>query len=113
MLCRFLCLSFVLLAQLWAQQTAQQRDLKIEDLRAAPKQTAASIPRSYALVVGIADYQDPGIHKLLFSERDAQDIFDILISPEGGNFHRENVHLLIGAKATLAKIGRASCRERV
>ena len=80
--------------------------MKIEDLRAAPKQTAASIPRSYALVVGIADYQDPGIHKLLFSERDAQDIFDILISPEGGNFHRENVHLLIGAKATLANLRR-------
>jgi tetratricopeptide (TPR) repeat protein len=106
MLCRFLCLSFVLLVQLWAQQTAQQRDLKIEDLRAAPKQEAAIIPRSYALVVGIADYQDPRITKLLFSERDAQDIFDILISPEGGNFHRENVHLLIGAKATLANLRR-------
>jgi hypothetical protein len=40
----------------------------------------------------------------LYSERDAQSIFDVLISPEGGNFHRENVHLLIGAKATLANM---------
>ncbi|MGA3044778.1 MAG: tetratricopeptide repeat protein [Bryobacteraceae bacterium] len=104
MLCRFLCLSFVLLAPLWAQQT-QQRDLKIEDLRAAPKQTAVVIPRSYALVVGIAGYQNLGDeHNLLYSERDAQSIFDVLISPEGGNFHRENVHLLIGAKATLAHV---------
>jgi tetratricopeptide (TPR) repeat protein len=101
--CRFICLCVAVLAPVWAQQTAQERDLKIEDLRAAPRQTAVTIPRSYALVVGIAGYQDPRI-KLLFSERDAQDIFDILISPEGGNFHRENVHLLIGAKATLANL---------
>jgi tetratricopeptide (TPR) repeat protein len=97
-------LSFARVSPLRAQQNEQRRDLKIEDLRAAPKQTAAIIPRSYALVVGIAGYQDPGISKLFFSERDAQDIFDILISPEGGNFHRENVHLLIGAKATLANL---------
>jgi tetratricopeptide (TPR) repeat protein len=102
--CRFICLCCALLAPLWAQQAAQERDLKIEDLRAAPRQTAVTIPRSYALVVGIAGYQDPRISKLLFSERDAQDIFDILISPEGGNFHRENVHLLMGAKATLANL---------
>ena len=103
--CRFVCLCLVLLAPLRAQQTQQQRDLKIEkDLRAAPKQTAAIIPRSYALVVGIAGYQDPKVPKLLYSERDAQSIFDVLISPEGGNFHRENVHLLIGPKATLANL---------
>jgi tetratricopeptide (TPR) repeat protein len=91
------------LAPVCAQQTQQQRDLKIEELRAAPKQTVASIPRSYALVVGIAGYRDPRA-KLLYSERDAQSVFDVLISPEGGNFHRENVHLLIGAKATLANM---------
>lgn len=102
--CRFVCLCLVLLAPLRAQQTQQQRDLKIEELRAAPKQTAAIIPISYALVVGIAGYQDPKVPKLLYSERDAQSIFDVLISPEGGNFHRENVHLLIGPKATLANL---------
>ena len=65
---------------------------------------AVTIPRSYALVVGIADYQDPNVPKLHYSERDAQSMFDVLISPEGGNFHRENVHLLIGPKATLANL---------
>ena len=102
--CRYLRLCLVLLAPAWAQQI-EKRDLTIEKESSAPaKQTAVSIPRGYALVVGIADYQDPGVPKLLFSERDAQDIFDVLISPEGGNFHRENVHLLIGAKATLANL---------
>ncbi len=35
---------------------------------------------------------------------DAEAIYSILISPEGGNFHAENVHKLIGPKATLANI---------
>ena len=103
--CRYLLLWVVLLAPLWAQQTKQKRDLTIEkDTPPAATQTAVTIPRSYALVVGVADYQDPAVPKLLYSERDAQSIFDVLISPEGGNFHRENVHLLIGAKATLANL---------
>jgi len=92
-------------AAVWAQQPEQQRDLKIEKaVPLAAKQPSVSIPRGYALVVGIANYKDPGVPKLHYSERDARDIFDILISPEGGNFHRENVHLLIGAQATLANL---------
>ena len=39
-------------------------------------------------------------------ERDAQSIYTILISPEGGNFKQENVHVLTGAKATLANVRR-------
>lgn len=102
---RFLRLCLVLAAPLLAQQQTQERDLKVEkDLPAAVQPSAVSIPRGYALVVGIAGYQNPGVPKLHFSERDAQDMFDVLISPEGGNFHRENVHLLIGAKATLANV---------
>ncbi|HUO31252.1 MAG TPA: tetratricopeptide repeat protein [Bryobacteraceae bacterium] len=94
----------LVLLPLVAQQTGQ-RDLTIEkDVTTAPKPAVAAIPRGYALVVGIAGYQNPAVPKLLYSERDAQDIFDVLISPEGGNFHRENVHLLTGAKATLANL---------
>src|SRR5262249_33245634 len=42
--------------------------------------------------------------QLQFAERDAQSIFTILISPEGGSFKTENVHMLTGAKATLAEM---------
>ena len=106
----FLCVA--LLAPVGAQQqpTQQKRDLDIEMDRPTPAKSATTasgavtIPRSYALVVGIADYQDPNVPKLHYSERDAQSMFDVLISPEGGNFHRENVHLLIGPKATLANL---------
>jgi tetratricopeptide (TPR) repeat protein len=102
-----LLLSWSLLAS--AQQTPppkQQRDLKLEtEIKKAPEPkppaAAPTIPRSYALVVGIAHYKNlPESAQLSFPERDAESIYSILISPEGGNFRAENVHRLIGAKAT-------------
>lgn len=63
------------------------------------------IPRSYALIVGIGAY--PGLPedvRLRYAERDAEAIYSILISPEGGNFRAENVHRLIGPKATRANL---------
>jgi tetratricopeptide (TPR) repeat protein len=88
----------------------QQRDLKIEK-EPEPATTSApkppSIPRSYALIIGIAKYQNlPANLQLNFSERDAEAIYSILISPEGGNFKAENVHKLVGPKATLANVKR-------
>jgi len=88
------------------QQT--QRDLKIEkDTPPPPKLAAVAIPRSYALVIGVAQYPKlPANLQLKFAERDAEAIYSILISPEGGNFRAENVHKLVGARATLANVRR-------
>jgi len=62
-----------------------------------------TIPRSYALVIGVGDYKNlPAAAKLAFAERDAEAIYSVLISPEGGNFRAENVRKLTGPKATLA-----------
>ena len=87
-------------------QPQQQRDLKIEkieDAGAPPK--LQTIPRSYAVIVGISRYQKlPDRLQLQYPERDAQSIYTIAISPEGGNFKQENVHVLEGAKATLANV---------
>ena len=100
----------LLLAQQPAPQqlpAGQQRDLRLEK-DAGPvsipgQPQMVRIPRSYALVVGIANYQNlAAAQQLQFPERDAESIYSILISPEGGNFHAENVHKLIGPKATLA-----------
>jgi tetratricopeptide (TPR) repeat protein len=101
-----------LLALLGAAQTpppAQKkgRDLKYEDPPAVnpPGLPSVSIPRSYALVIGIANYQNLRDEaQLLFPERDADAIYSILISPEGGNFRAENVKKLTGARATVANI---------
>jgi tetratricopeptide (TPR) repeat protein len=85
----------------------QQRDLKVEKLdnetAGAPK--APRIPRSYAVIVGVSQYRNLEARlQLQFAERDAQAIFTALISPEGGNFRVENVHVLTNEKATLAAL---------
>src|SRR6516225_2190158 len=85
-------------------QQPQQRDLKIEKIEdvTAPSK-APLIPRSYAVIIGISKYPklDAG-HQLSYAARDAQSIYTALISPEGGNFKQENVHVLKDEKATLA-----------
>jgi tetratricopeptide (TPR) repeat protein len=97
-----------------APPESQQRDLKVEKIApskpATPELTpakTAAIPRSYALVIGISAYQNLGAaQQLHFAERDADSIYSILISPDGGNFRAENVHKLSGSKATLANLRR-------
>src|SRR5262249_46585320 len=59
------------------------------------------------LIIGIAKYPNlPANLQLNFAERDAEAVYSILISPEGGNFKAENVHKLVGTKATLAGVKR-------
>ena len=88
-------------------QPPQQRDLKVERLDTLPAAKPLQIPVSYAVIVGISRYRNlADKDQLQFAERDAQSIFTALISPEGGNFRVENVHLLTGDKATLANVRR-------
>ncbi|MCC7497450.1 MAG: tetratricopeptide repeat protein [Bryobacterales bacterium] len=97
----------LLTVPLGAQQK-QERDLKYEKDTPEPVTTPpAGIPRSYALVIGISQYQNlPEKLQLRYTERDADAIYSILISPEGGNFKAENVHKLTGARATLSAMRR-------
>lgn len=101
---RIACLTSLALACCLAQQAG--RDLRVEKDGLPPKPPGGpvAIPRSYAVVIGIGKYASPSVMQLLYSERDAESIYDVLISPEGGNFHAENVHTLVGPKATLAGI---------
>ena len=104
-----LCLlaAMALPAQQQTPPQKQQRDLRYEDEKPPePARTGAiSIPRSYALIIGVAQYQNlPAEAQLKYSERDAEAIYSILISPEGGNFRAENVRKLVGPRATLANV---------
>lgn len=107
---RFVCvLALAATLPIVAQQNPpkKERDLRLEkDAASIPSQPqGVRIPRSYALVVGIANYQNlAAAQQLQFPERDADAIYSILISTEGGNFHAENVHKLVGPKATLAHL---------
>lgn len=105
--------SLVWVAGAFAQQPAppgQQRDLRVDKEDLPARQPPAfpgevSIPRSYAVVVGVAKYRNlEEKHQLLYPERDAEAMFSILISPEGGNFRAENVHKLIGDAATFENL---------
>jgi tetratricopeptide (TPR) repeat protein len=86
-----------------SQQTNDARDLKpVQTKKAA---TTVDIPRSYALVIGISSYKNlPASAQLAFPDRDAEDIYAALISPEGGQFPAENVHKLINERATIANV---------
>ncbi len=65
------------------------------------------VPRGYALVVGVAQYQHlSSEQQLQFAESDAEAMYRVLINHEGGSFPAENVHFLKGSQATLANIRR-------
>lgn len=99
---RYLLLTLAPLALALAQPPQQQRDLKLEKLDDSTLPAKLS-GHSYAVVVGISKYPNlPADKQLQFPERDAQSIYTVLISPEGGNFKAENVKMLTGAHATLA-----------
>ncbi len=100
-----LMMAIAALGQQPSKPPSGTRDLKLDSDQPPPVPAATvQIPRSYAVIIGIAKYADPSVSPLEFTERDAEAIDSILISPEGGNFRAENVHKLIGAKATLANI---------
>ncbi|MBV8551433.1 MAG: caspase family protein [Acidobacteriaceae bacterium] len=82
----------------------KDRDLAIHKLAPA-KNVANSVPRGYALLIGISKYKnlDPA-ENLRFPESDAQGIYQVLISKEAGALPPENVHVLTGPQATRENI---------
>jgi uncharacterized caspase-like protein len=106
---RIASLTFVALlaaAQPQPQDKGNQRDLKYEENNTAAT-SAVAVPRGYALIIGIGNYKNlPARAQLEFTEPDADAIYSVLISPEGGNFRAENVHRLTGQQATLANMKR-------
>jgi uncharacterized caspase-like protein/tetratricopeptide (TPR) repeat protein len=85
-------------------QTNSTRDLE----RVPPSNTPVSpgaVPQSYALVIGIAHYQNlPESAQLQYPERDAESIYTTLISEQGGQFPASHVHMLTGPQATQANV---------
>jgi uncharacterized caspase-like protein len=63
--------------------------------------------QTYAVVVGISDYQDKDIPDLRFADKDAQAFAAYLQSPAGGTVPSENIIVLQNEKATTARIADA------
>ncbi|MBI4875961.1 MAG: caspase family protein [Acidobacteria bacterium] len=88
-------------------QEVKERDLRVRPAPEDPARASAAVPRGYALVVGIGKYGKlDASENLRFPESDAEAVYRILISQQGGAFPAENVHRLIGADATLANLRR-------
>lgn len=58
---------------------------------------------TYAVVVGISDYQDPAIPDLRFADKDAEAFANFLRSNAGGNLDEDHLKILINSEATMAQ----------
>ncbi|MEO8426300.1 MAG: caspase family protein [Verrucomicrobiota bacterium] len=67
----------------------------------------ANAENSFALIVGIGQYQDERISKLEYTHADARAFYELLIDPQRAGFKSENVNLLLDANATHHKIRKA------
>ena len=59
---------------------------------------------TYAVVVGVSDYQHPAIPDLHFAHKDAEEFAQFLQSPGGGNLPNNHIKLLVNEKATYAQL---------
>ncbi len=79
------------------------------------QQAAAS--NTYAIIIGIAKYDDPNIKQLNFANRDAVAFADYLMSASGGSVPKQQIRLLTDSAATIGEVDKAlrwllyTCKE--
>jgi tetratricopeptide (TPR) repeat protein len=61
-------------------------------------------PQTYAVVVGISQYENPGIPSLQYAHRDAEAFADYLQTKAGGTVPQTHIRLLTGEQATTAAV---------
>jgi uncharacterized caspase-like protein len=69
-----------------------------------PSRPAGAPPEKWALIVGIATFQDKVIPPLDYTADDAKSFADVLLSPKYGQFKAQNVHVLLNDQATTRHI---------
>jgi tetratricopeptide (TPR) repeat protein len=72
---------------------------------AMPTSYATYVDR-WAIVVGISEYKDESLN-LKYAHRDAEALYELLLTPSGGGFEPEHVFKLVNEEATTANITRA------
>mgnify|MGYP002397552552 CR=1 FL=1 len=68
---------------------------------------AKQSPSTYAVVIGISDYQDPGIPDLKYADKDAEAFAAYLRSDAGGKLDQDHLKVLINQQATMAQFANA------
>lgn len=88
----------------WPDAAWARSRLFVLEVQAAGKSASPPTPeepgQTYALLVGISSFKDPGIPKLGFAHQDAEDLARMIESPRAGSVPPENVVLLTNEKAT-------------
>lgn len=72
-----------------------------------PAQNPTEAGNTYAVVVGISDYQDPAIPDLRFADKDAEAFAKFLRSKAGGSLDEDHLKMLINSEATMAQFANA------
>jgi len=77
----------------------------------APARPTASrvttVGQRFAVVIGISQYSDSRIPPLRYGAKDAKSFHDWLVSPSGGRYAPDHVHLLLDQQATVKAIREA------
>ena len=68
------------------------------------ERVAGSGPQSWAVVVGVSEYKNPGIPSLKYADKDAEALANFLRRPEGGGYDSDHIRVLLNKDATLANI---------
>jgi len=61
-------------------------------------------PQRWAVVVGVSQYQNPGIPSLTYADKDAESFANFLRTPQGGGYDNEHMRLLLNDQATFGNI---------
>jgi hypothetical protein len=92
-------------AQLFTAESLRRTDDPFAPVIAAKDVKLPPVVREkWALVIGIGQYQYPGIKKLNYTAKDAQDFSELLTNSNYGRFKKTNVTLLTNAEATTTRI---------
>lgn len=70
-------------------------------------QQSTKTGQTYAVVVGISDYQDKDIPDLRFADKDAEAFTNFLRSNAGGKLDNDHLKILINKEATMAQFANA------
>ncbi len=83
---------------------AQQNSSGTKGATPLNEANTSTVPKNtYAVVVGISDYQDSGIPDLRFADKDAEAFASYLRSSAGGKLDQDHLKILTNNKATLGQ----------
>lgn len=80
------------------KETTKQKPTKKANLR------YDEVPKIWAVIVGVANYENNGIQDLTYTINDADALAKFLSSPAGGGLPREQITFLAGPQATRSNI---------